>query len=196
MRSRSVLITAALLLAGALGVHELRYLLAFGGGAESALAHDGHGYLMLLMPLLATLSALGLAAGLVHAAAAPAVRSATLVRFGRLWPAASAALLAIYVGQELLEGLLAPGHPSGWAGAFGSGGWVAVPLAFAFGAVVALALRVARAVRAAPPLRIAAVRLELPTAPAHAAAPPLAPRRSGRLLAEHLAGRAPPVHFV
>src|SRR5215210_1139954 len=161
MRSRPVLITAALLLAGALGVHELRYLLAFGGGAESALAHHGHGYLMLLMPVLAMASAFGLAVGLVRAAAAPAVGSATLVRVRRIWPAASAALLAIYVSQELLEGLLAPGHPTGWSGVFGSGGWVAIPLACAFGFVVALGIRVAHAVRAAPPLRITSVRYGL-----------------------------------
>ncbi len=196
MRSRPVLITAALLLAGALGVHELRYLLAFGGGAESALAHHGHGYLMLLMPVLAMASAFGLAVGLVHAAAAPAVGSATFVRVRRLWPAASAALLAIYVSQELLEGLLTRGHPTGWAGVFGARGWFAVPLAFAFGAVVALGLRVTRAVRAAQPIRIAAVRPGLPVAPVHAAVPTAAPRRSGRLLAEHLAGRAPPVLSV
>jgi len=95
-----------------------------------------------------------------------------------------------------LEGLLTRGHPTGWAGVFGAGGWFAVPLAFAFGAVVALGLRVARAVRAAQPIRIAAVRPGLPVAPVHAAVSPAAPRRSGRLLAEHLAGRAPPVLSV
>src|SRR5215216_41129 len=129
MRSRPVLVTTALLLAGALGVHELRYLLAFGGGAQSALAAHGHGYLALLAPSLSLLTALGLAVGLVRAAAAPSARSSAFVRVCRLWPAASVALLAIYVSQELLEGLLAPGHPTGWAGVFGSGGWLAVPLA-------------------------------------------------------------------
>jgi len=196
MRSRPVVVTAAFLLAGALGVHELRYLLAFGGEARSALAHHGHGYLTLLTPLLGMLTALGLAVGLVRAAAAPSVGSGALVRVRRLWPAASAALLAIYVSQELLEGLLSPGHPTGWAGVFGSGGWVAVPLACAFGVVVALGVRVARAVQAVRPLRITTVGLGLPLAPVHAAAPAAVPRRSGRLLADHLAGRAPPVRSV
>jgi len=194
MPSRPVWVTAALLLAGALGVHELRYLLAFGGAAESALADHGHGYLTVLTPLLGTLAALGLAVGLVRAAAAPSVRSATFVRVRRLWPAASAALLAIYVSQELLEGLLAPGHPSGWAGVVGSGGWLAVPLALAFGGVVALGLRVVRAARAAQPLRLAVARLvpPPPTPRVVTAAPAVAGWRSGRLLADHLAGRAPP----
>jgi len=196
MRSRPVLVTTALLLAGALGVHELRYLLAFGGEARSALADHGHGYLTLLTPSLGLLTALGLAVELVRAAAAPSARSSAFVRVRRLWPAASVALLAIYVGQELLEGLLAPGHPTGWAGLFGSGGSLAVPLACAFGVVVALGIRVARAVRAARPLRIAAVRLALPVAPVPAGAPAAAPRRSGRLLADHLAGRAPPGRLV
>lgn len=184
------------MLAGALGVHGLRYLLAFGDEADAALAH-GHGYLALLTPLLGTLIALGLAVGLIRVAAAASVHSGAFVRVRRLWPAASTALLAIYAGHELVEGLLAPGHPIGLAGVFGSGGWVAVPLAFGFGAVVALGLRVSRAVRSARPLRIAAVRLALPTAAIHLTAPPVdAPRRSGGLLAEHLAGRAPPVASV
>lgn len=189
--------TAALLLAGALGVHELRYLLTFGDEAEAALAHHGHGYLTLVTPLLGTLTALGLAAGLVRAAAAPAVRSGPWVRIRRLWPAAGAALLAIYVSQELLEGLVAPGHPTGWAGVFGSGGWVAVPLAFAFGVVVTLGLKVARAAQAAQPLHLAAVRLALPTAAIGSRPLPADEhRQSGGLLAEHLAGRAPPVLSV
>ena len=191
-----MLLTAALLLAGVLGVHELRYLLAFGGDAGSALAYHGHGYLMLLTPLLATLSALGLATGLVRAAAAPAARSATSVRVRRLWPAATAALLAIYVGQELLEGLLTSGHPTGWAGVFGSGGWTAVPLALALGAVAALGLRVAGAVRAARRLGITAVLLGVPTTPVSAPPAPMRPWRSGGVLAEHLAGRAPPIRSV
>ena len=109
MRNRPVMVTTALLLAGALGVHELRYPLAFGDEAGSALAHHGHGYVTLLPPLLGALIALGLAAALVRAAAAPAVRSPALVRVRRLWPAGSAALLAIYVGNELLEGVAAAG---------------------------------------------------------------------------------------
>ena len=62
LRARPVLMTAALLLAGALSVHELRYLVAFGDEAEDALAHHGHGFLTFLTPLLVTLAAIGMAA--------------------------------------------------------------------------------------------------------------------------------------
>ena len=189
------MIAATLLLAGALGVHELRYLLAFGGDAQSAMAHHGHGYLLLVLPVLAAGSAVGFAAGLVRAAVAPGGVPASAVRMRRLWPAASAALLAIYVSQELVEGLLSPGHPGGWSGVFGSGGWIAVPLAIAFGAIVAVALRVARAVQAAQPLRIAvwSARAAIDIA---SIARFEAPRRSVAVLADHLAGRAPPLPSV
>ena len=190
MRSRPVLTTAAFLLVGALAVHELRYVLAFGSQAETALARHGHGYLALLTPVLAALTALCLAAGLVRAATTPGVRpGAPVLRF---WPAASAALLAIYVSQELLEGVMATGHPAGWVGVFGSGGWLAIPLAVAFGALVALALRTVRAVGAALSLRAVAGRLLPAPSPIQVVAPGIVARRPGRLLAEHLAGRAPP----
>lgn len=194
MRARPVLTTAALLLAGALAVHELRYLAAFGTHAEATLARHGHGYLALLTPALATFMALALAAGLVRAAATPARRPEA--RIARLWPAASAALLGIYVSQELFEGMLVTGHPAGWAGVFGAGGWAAIPLAVVLGLVVALALRAVRAVGSA--LSLPAVSARLLPAPdlLIAAAPPAIARRPGRLLAEHLAGRAPPSSSV
>src|SRR3954469_14549453 len=121
MRCRPVLVTMALLLASALGTHELRYALA-GGGPR--LANHGHGYLLVLTPLSGWLCALALAFGLLRAAAASSARSARLVGGRRVWPAASAAVLAIYASQELLEAMFAAGHPGGWAGVFGSGGWI------------------------------------------------------------------------
>jgi len=39
-----------------------------------------------------------------------------------LWALASAGLFSIYVGQELLEGLFASGHPQGLVGILGDGG--------------------------------------------------------------------------
>ena len=46
----STLRVTAFLLVAALGVHELRYVLAYGGRASDELAHQGHGYLMTLTP--------------------------------------------------------------------------------------------------------------------------------------------------
>jgi uncharacterized membrane protein len=191
---RPVLTTAALLLAGALAVHELRYVAAFGSHAEAALARHGHGYLALLTPALATLTALGFAAGLVRAAATPAMRSETRTR--QLWPAASAALLGIYVSQELLEGVLLTGHPAGWAGVLGAGGWAAIPLAVGFGLVVALVLRAVAAVSRGLSLRAVTERLLPAPDLVEAPAAPVVARPRGRLMAEHLAGRARPAPSV
>jgi hypothetical protein len=137
-------------------VHELRYLAGYGGDAGRALARQGHGYLDAVTA--------GVALALVAALAvllAALVRGAGPWRPGRSWRvrwlAASAALLAVYTVQELVEGALSPGHPAGLAGVAGHGGWVAVVLALALGAVVAALLRGADAVldrfAPAPPRR-------------------------------------------
>src|SRR6185437_1979020 len=100
--------------------------------------------------------------------------------------------LALYSCQELLEGMLSTGHPGGFEGVFGDGGWWAVPLALACGTVVAAALRGARAA-----IRWAATRHHRPRSSYGRPAP--APRPS-RLalprpvpLAGAAAGRAPPL---
>ena len=93
------------------------------------------------------------------------------------------------------EGALAEGHPAGVAGVVGHGGWLAIPLALAVGALVAAAARGAEALETlGDPRPIPALRLP---------APPLvaAPGRAvavvgGRVLARHLAGRAPPALSV
>src|SRR3954451_21619667 len=89
----------ALLGAGALALHELRYLVAYGGDAGRALDEEGHGYL-------------GTVAALVDAAvvASGATLVAASVRRRRppprapscrlRWLGASVALLIIYVAQE------------------------------------------------------------------------------------------------
>ena len=127
----------ALLGAGALGLHELRYLIGYGGDAGRALAEQGHGYLdavtaVVALTLVAALAAL--VAALVHGAAA-AKRPPR--RWRVRWLACSGALLAVFTLQELVEGALSPGHPAGLVGVAGSGGWIAVPLALAIGAAVA-----------------------------------------------------------
>ena len=49
------------------------------------------------------------------------------------------ALLAIFCAQELTEGAVAAGHPAGLAAVLASGGWAALPLALAAGALCSLA---------------------------------------------------------
>jgi len=183
----------ALLGAGVIGLHELRYLIGYGGEAGHALAAQGHGYLdaVTATVALALVAALAvLIAAVVRGATSAAARRARPWRVR--WPAASGALLAVFVTQELLEGALSPGHPAGLAGVAGNGGWIAVPLALAIGAVVAVLLRGAEAViaRFAPSPRrprLRPPRIALPRAPLHE------PPRAVALLAAPGAPRAPPL---
>jgi hypothetical protein len=48
------------------------------------------------------------------------------------------ALLAIYLVQESLEGLISAGHPEGPATILKAGGWLAIPLSLVIGLVAAL----------------------------------------------------------
>lgn len=185
--------TAALLMLGGLVVHELRYALAFGDQADVVLAHHGHGYLTMALPLLAMLTAVVLAGGLVAAASRPALR--TPRRVAVLWPLAAVGLLGLYSSQELIEGLAAPGHPAGWAAVFGAGGWIAIPLSLVFGGLVAAAVRIVD-------LAEDRVRGLLPSLPSITVATDCPGRLLGEedvasarraRLADHLAGRAPPV---
>lgn len=133
---------AVVLAAATFALHQLRYAIGYGSHGEQELAAQGHAYLGVLGP--AIVGALAVcAAQFLHALSGP--RQAPGVRrWGPAWLAASVALLAVYAGQELIEGLLATGHPGGLAGVFGHGGLVAIPLALAGGALVACAAREAR----------------------------------------------------
>lgn len=51
---------AGLLLGAVLGIHELRYLLAFGDQTASALEHTGHDYLAMAVPFCGLVLAVGL----------------------------------------------------------------------------------------------------------------------------------------
>jgi hypothetical protein len=130
---------AALLGLGALALHQLRYLLAFGPASGEALHREGHGYLAQTIPILVALAAAVIAATLLLGALRGGRRAA---RSG-VWSAFfyAGALLAVFATQELAEGALAPGHPAGIAGLVSGGAWVAAPLALALGAVVAVAER-------------------------------------------------------
>src|SRR5262245_6199704 len=181
-----------LLPAAALAVHELRYRLAYGTEADSALAAQGHGYLDSLAPWLVLVLGLALGAFVMRVARALAGRAEAQPRrsFAALWLLATVSLVAIYAVQESLEGVFAAGHPSGLPGLYGNGGWWSLGLAVVLGAAVAGLLRLASAVVAAA-VRVARAPRRWP-----AAAP--APRpRSAELslrgvLASAAAGRAPP----
>jgi hypothetical protein len=168
----------ALIGAGAFGVHQLRYTLSYGheGG--------GHGYLIPLGPVLAACLLLVFAVALgriARAAEEPTPRA------GRVWAGASAALIALYYAQESIEGLATGAGP----GAFGHGGWVAVPLAMAVGLAIALFMCGAAAASDLVTGRAPWSQAAEP-APVQVDLPPWLPP-STRASARHLAARGPPV---
>jgi hypothetical protein len=184
----------ALLAAGSIIVHELRYTLAYGPNAAEALAQQGHSYLPMVEALAMVL--LGVAAvrfgmsllrarsGLVVEARPPS--------FARLWLCATAALTAVFTLQEGFEGEFAAGHPGGLVGIFGDGGWTAILLAALVGAVIALLARVAHQAIELVARHAARPRLRPSSLPLRVGFRSL-PSRHQRVLAWKLAGRAPPL---
>jgi len=177
--------------AASLLVHQLRYTLAYGSRANAELAAQGHSYLGSLAPWF--VFALGIGLALFLRRTAHTLRTGDVGVFTRLsaatiWLIAWAGLVAIYAVQELLEEILAAGHPGGAAGVFGHGGWWAVPVAAAVAAGVTALMRVARAV-----LRIAAaVRPRALFAPLSFVVPAGIELFAPAPLARAYAGRAPP----
>jgi hypothetical protein len=183
-----------LLSLGALALHELRYLLAFGGGAATELERTGHGYLDLLAPVLVALAL----ATIVVSVVAPAILRAapSLGDGGYLTERAAgyaAALLTVHLAQELTEGLLHGGH-AGVAHAFEAGGVLVLPLAMALGALAALARGWLE--RAERRLAAALERGPLPRAPRRIGCGPVAPTfrtLTTRCLQFGIARRPPPL---
>ncbi len=107
---------AALLPLAALGVHDLRYRLAYGGDAGHELARQGHAYLGIAKPLVGVLCALAAAEVVARLARAWRIGEAGERAWsrGRLWLFATGALVTVFLGQELLEGAVFAGHPAGW----------------------------------------------------------------------------------
>jgi hypothetical protein len=184
---------AALVPAATLAVHELRYLLAFGGGASHELAERGDTYVGWLAPLCALALAVPLGAVAGRLTAAWQGRTSGRVRGcrGRLlqWLGLGLVLLACFCVQEVVEQLLEPQHPVGLSGIVGDGGWWAVPAAFGLAAVLTLLMAGTQAVvsgiarrRAIPVggVRAAAAIVRLPSVPFLAAAAPLAGGAAGR----------------
>lgn len=177
-------------------MHELRYVVGWGGGARQALADQGHAYLSYAMPLAVGLVAAGLAQVLVRLGDARSDSAASRKWVGG-WLGASVALLSIYVAQETVEGLLDPGHAGGVAGVFGHGGLVAVPLALVLGLLIALVERGACAALAAPSRLgvTSAGTVARPASVGVSLATPVRPGAAAGELALHLSGRAPPLAF-
>lgn len=149
---------ASILAIGAFALHQLRYLLAFGGSASAELAQEGHRYMAALLPSVSVLVLAAILATLIRGTEGAAPSRVPLAR--RIAVFASA-LLAIYVSQELLEGLIASGHASGLAAVLAGGGWIALPLAMAIGTLAALLAhvlegveRVIAVIHAERPLRL------------------------------------------
>jgi hypothetical protein len=142
----------SLLAFSAFGLHQLRYELSHGGDASRALAAEGHDYLAGALPFLAALIVAALLATFLCARLGSGVSRRS--NSGRALTYALA-ILAVYCSQELLEGALAAGHPTGLDAVAGSAGWVALPLALVLGAATALvvvALELVEAVLAPPRL--------------------------------------------
>jgi hypothetical protein len=131
----------------ALAVHQLRYWWAFGGSAGAQLQAQGHAYLHSLVPWIVLLAAV--AVGTFLSAIGRALGGyVSLARytlsFTALWLVCAISLVALYVGQEFLEGMFATGHPAGLDGIFGYGGWWSVPAALLVGLVLAALFHAAR----------------------------------------------------
>jgi hypothetical protein len=188
MRSAPILRATALVVAAALAVHELRYLIAGHPAGEGFAA--AHGY----FPLLG-----GAAALLLGVAGAMLLRALAFARctgedtggpasLRRTWLLATGALVALHFGQEFVEHAI-EGAPLSELAAHGA--LLVPPLAAVAGLLVALGLRGAR--RA---LATAAARARTPRrgpAPSVLGLPLFARRPSAAPLALHLSGRAPPL---
>jgi hypothetical protein len=179
----------------AFAVHQLRYMLAFGGNAGVELTRQGHSYLHSVVPWIVL--AMGFAVGgflwaLGRALAGQRSVPRYTLSLAALWAVCSVCLVGIYVVQEFLEGLFATGHPAGLAGIFGFGGWWSIPAAACVGLVLAAILHGARWVLDEIAQRCVGVliaRVRRPASPLRSR-DALLPRLSP--LAEGWSGRGPP----
>jgi hypothetical protein len=137
----------AMMPAAAFAVHQLRYYLAFGSRAGIELKLQGHSYLHSVVPWMVLLVAVAVGVflrGLGRAFAGQRSLSRFGASFLALWLICAASLAAIYIAQELLEGVFVPGHPHGLIGVFGYGGWWALPSAACVGMLLAAVFHGAR----------------------------------------------------
>ncbi len=186
---------AGLVPAAALAVHQLRYLLAYGGSTGLELTRQGHSYFHSLAPWIVL--SIGAAAGIFLRALGRAMAgqrspSRYALSLSGLWIACFACLLAIYVTQEFLEGLLATGHPGGLAGIFGYGGWWSIPAAVCVAFVLAAIFHGARWALDEVARRNPGARVSPPRIPARARRPAAVALPSPAPLAGGWSGRGPP----
>ena len=167
---------AAIFAVGAFALHQLRYLLTIGSSGE--LAQASHHYMADLLPPIAVLVLAAAVATLIRGTEGASPSGTSLTRRITVF---AGALLAIFVGQECLEGIIAVGHPAGPATLVANGGWLALPLALGIGALSALLAKAlesveraiavvhAQLVRSRPPAiqgrALPARRLRLPSTP-------------------------------
>jgi hypothetical protein len=190
MRTAHYVRLAALLAVGAAALHQLRYLVVFGSSSSGELAREGHGYLVDLLPALAVLVFSAALATVVRGTEGAASARSPLTRRIAVF---AGALLTIYTGQELLEGILAAGHPAGPGALLAGGGWVALPLALAIGALAALLARALEGFeRAIAVVHAAARRRSRAPAVRGRALPARLARLAAAPLAFGLARRPPP----
>ena len=185
----------ALLPAAAFAVHQLRYLLAYGSAAGVELERQGHSYMHSLVPWVVLLIALvvgGFLRALGKAFSGQTSASRFTVSFAGLWLACSVALVCIYACQESLEGLFATGHPGGWVGIFGFGGWWSIPAAICVGLVLAAVFHGARWVLDEVARRFSGPRSCRRRQVGPATRPPLVSLPSVAPLADGWSGRGPP----
>jgi hypothetical protein len=133
MRTAHRVRLAAILALGAFALHQLRYLI--GGGAAAA---ESHRYMTDLLPALSVLALAALLATLIRGTEGAAPSRASLARRVTVF---ACALLTIYVGQELLESLIATHQAAEAVAVLGGGSWIALPLALAIGTLAALLVR-------------------------------------------------------
>jgi hypothetical protein len=175
--------STALLLAGMLAVHDLRFVLAYGADAPRMLAEPGHEYLpFAAAAALVLIASAGIQLARRRGRLAPAPRRSSTLVAGTL--RAAALLTALYVVQETFEGLLTPNHP-----VFEHGGWTVLPVALVAGAVITLLERGARRieVRGEPGARFAAPAPVRKSRPA-----PVVTVPRPAVMGLNRAGRAPP----
>jgi hypothetical protein len=182
-----------LLAVGAIALHELRYLVGPGAHAHQVAVSHMHSHLPLVIAIACMVFVASVVDFVAALQAANGGRSSVAApsRLSRAWPAATLALVAVFVVQESLEGALFGGHTAGMHGLFGHGGWSVAILAPLLGAVIAFLVRGSeKAIELVARKRASRSRRKpariLPMRPLLIAAP----RPS--LIARNLAGRAPP----
>lgn len=180
----------AVLVAGVLTMHWLCYLP--GSGSASALGANAHGYLASTTPALLALIALVIVASLAISYGSARRDGGARRQFEAQAARFAAALLGVFIAQELGELAVAGSVAPGADAILGAGGWLLPPAAFLVGIVAALAARTLERVerRLAERAAVLPERREPPRQPFAAA--PRGPRLATRGLAFGFARRPPP----